>query len=1070
MLQRGAGPHSQVSATRRFSASHPGAHHSFSRKNGSLYSASSNKAQILGLSEHSSLQPLHPRATEADREELLPKANANDGTSLSIPSVQSPEPSLHMPPLDEPLGVPRPPTPPLPPPSPAHPPSDRPPTPPLPPNLASPPPTASPHPPTPPLEPPPEAIPRANHLHPTSRPVDNPKTTGLNGDTLTHAFSFENYDAGRYVSATRTQPQPHHPLNPRKRKSSISTSSQSHTSEINRSGSKSVPTSRRGKQKAKRSRIRQSLPPHDHSISERVPFPLPPRPSRYPGNAAPSVPDGPIAPSTSSAGGDSVASRNGAKKNRNKKDRPSSLPLGSVEGRSMSSISDRSPVTQTVTTLPNGGSAFPPAIPVHHPIPVSHPVPVDPRITGDPRFPVDPRMAGGSRVFTDSRALVKPHPLYISRAPIDPDVPLDPRTPVDPRTGRPGSRPVSRQSTPAPITNGKPEANHFAQGPTSMHKSENKGTVVVPPRNYHDKLPAQQTALSHPGVSYVAANIQSASGLESLQKKPLSQSEAFLAAKAEIEARKFWGNPHTHIVNSNVNVSGAAEGLPRSAGSISVTGHKVQPDALADDDNEPKHFRLPKHLLALFKMNKGLTDNVTDSATSPDVNLPKTAMAATAEPTTVEPATVEPAVVEPATVEPATVELAVVEPTAVEPTAVEPTAVEPATVDGVTVASSPKMQPIDNAPVAGPSRPSDPKTSQVPLRVEESRELHKAPLPLLAGAKPDARPSAARKKPSASADSGRSPARPPKKRKEGPVTTRKRKQAPIPPEPSHAPPARKSEAQARRKIKQVINISSGLFPPSIIEEIGGLPIESNFTFKGMDFGRRGEGPDDRKIRDQSSPVDPENLFAGSRDLSLSVSSQTTQPSQPSLERVREPLFLSRSPTPYSESPAQKISSQNGTAVQVKEEAEIAFDRPDPAVSAHPEAGPSSIGMRSAQVDENGVVTVNDHRPDESRALVGPSGADEADELLKRYQLIVDRESTPASLDIVLSRSSTEGELTDACSSPEVPLGSLRFKNLQAWSWRNKSHGTLDRLSVVLPISKARRRKLIQRGIYGTTLS
>lgn len=721
----------------------------------------------------------------------------------------------------------------------------------------------------------------------------------------------------------------------------------------------------------------------------------------------------------------------------------------------MSSISDRSPVTQTVTTLPNGRSAFPPAIPVHHPVPVSRPVPVDPRIPGDPRFPVDPRMAGGSRVFTDSRALVKPHPLYISRAPVDPDVRLDPRTPVDPRTGRPGSRPVSRQTSPAPIINGKPEANHLAQGPTSMHKSENKGTVVIPPRNYHDKLPAQQTGLSHPGVSYVAANIQSASGLESLQKKPLSQSEAFLAAKAEIEARKFSGSPRTHIVSSNVNVSGAAEGLPRSAGSISVTGHKVQPDALADDDNEPKHFRLPKHLLAFFKMKKGLTDNVTDSATSPDVNPPKTAMAATAEP---------------ATVKPATVELAVVEPAVVEPTAVEPTAVEPATVDGVTVASSPKMQPIDNAPVAGPSRPSDPKTSQVPLRVEESRELHKAPLPLLAGAKPDARPSAARKKPSASADNGRSPARPTKKRKEGPVTTRKRKQAPIPPEPSHAPPARKSEPQARRKIKQVINISSGLFPPSIIEEIGGLPIASSFTFKGMDFGRREEGPDDRKIRDHSSPVDLENLFAGSRDLSPSVSSQATQPSQPSLERVPEPLFLSRSPTPYSESPAQKISSQNGTAVQAKEEAEIAFDRLDPAVSADPEAERSSIGMRSAQVDENGVVTVNDHRPDVSRALVGPSGADEADELLKRYQLIVDRESTPASLDIVLSRSSTEGELTDACSSPEVPLASLRFKNLQAWSWRNKSHGTLDRLSVVLPISKARRRKLIQRGIYGTALS
>lgn len=1037
MLQRGAGPHSQVSATRRFSASHPGgAHHSFSRKNVSVYSASSNKAQIPGLSEHSPLQPLHPRATEVDREELLAKANANDGISLSIPSVQSPEPSLHMPPLDEPLDVPRPPTPPLPPPSPAHPPSDRPPTPPLPPNLASPPPTASPHPPTPPLEPPPEAITPANHLHPPNRPVDNPTTTGLNGDTLTHAFSLENYDAGRYVSATRTQSQPHHPLNPRKRKSSVSTSSQSHTPEINRSGSKSAPTWRHGKQKAKRSRIQQCLPPHDHAISERVPFPLPPGPSRYPENAAPSGPDGPIAPSTSSAGRNSVTSINGAKK-KNKKDRPSSLPPGSVEGRSMSSISDRSPVTQTVTTLPNGGSALFPAIPVHHPVPVSRPVPidpripskphipVDPRIPGDSRFPVDPRMAGGSRVFTDSRALVKPHPLYISRAPIDPDVPLDRRTPVDPRTGRPGSRPISRQTTPAPIINGKPEANHLAQGPTSMPKSENKGTVVVPPRNYHDKLPAQQTALSHPGVSYVAANIQTASDLESLQKKPLSQSEAFLAAKAEIEARKFSGNPHTHIVSSNVHVSGAAEGVPRSAGSISVTGHKVQPDALTDDDNEPKHFRLPKHLLALFKMKKGLTDNVTDSATSPDVNPPKTVMAAT---------------------------------------------VEPATVDGVTVASSPKMQPIDNAPVAGPSRPNDPKTSQVPLRVEESRELHKAPLPLLASAKPDARPSAARKKPSASADNGHSPARPPKKRKEESVITRKRKQAPIPPEPSHAPPARKSEPQARRKIKQVINISSGLFPPSIIEEIGGLPIESSFTFKGMDFGRRGEGPDDRKIRDHSSPVDPENLFAGSRDLSPSVSSQATQPSQPSLERVREPLFLSRSPTPYSESPAQKTSSQNGTAVQAKEEAEIAFDRLDPAVSADPEAEPSSIGMRSAQVDENGVVTVNDHRRDESRALVGPSEADKADELLKRYQLIVDRESTPPSLDIVLSRSSTEGELTDACSSPEVSLASLRFKNLQAWSWRNKSHGTLDRLSVVLPISKARRRKLIQRGIYGTALS
>lgn len=1067
MLQRGAGPHSQVSATRRFSASHPGAHRSFSRTNGSPYSASSNKVQILGRSEHSPLQPLHLPATEVDREELLPKANANEGTSLSISSVQPPEPSLHMPPLDEPLEVPRPPTPPLPPPSPAHPPSDRPPTPPLPPNLASPLPTASPHPPTPPLGPPPEVIPPANHLHPLNRPVDNTKATGLNGDTLTHAFSLENYDAGRYVSATRTQPQPHHPLNPRKRKSSISTSSQSHTSEIKRSGSKSAPTLRHGKQKAKRSRIRQSLPPHDHSISERVPFPLPPRPSRYPENAAPNGPDGPIAPSTSSAGRDSVASRHGAEKNKNKKGRPSSLPPGSVEGRSMGSISDRSPVTQTVTTLPNGGSALPPVIPVHPPVPVSRPVPVDPRIPSKPhipvdpripcgpRFPVDPRMAGGSRVFTDSRASVKPHPLYIPRAPVDPAVPLDPRTPVDPRTGRPGSRPVSRQTTPAPIINGKPEANHLAQGPTSMHKSENKGTVVVPPRNYHDKQSAQQTTLRHPGVSYVPANIQGASALESLQKKPLSQSEAFLAAKAEIEARKFSGNAHTHITSSNVNVSGAADGLPRSAGSISVTGQKVHPDALADDDNEPKHFRLPKHLLALFKVKKGLTDNVTDSTTSPDVNPPKAAMSAT-----VEPATVEPAVVEPTAVE----------PTAIEPTAVEPTAVEPATVDAVAVVPTPKMQPIDNAPVAEPLRPSDPETSQVPLRVDESRELHKAQLPLLAGAKPDARPSAARKKPSASADGGLSPARPPKKRKEGPVTTRKRKQAPIPPEPSHAPPARKSEPQARRKIKQVINISSGLFPPAIIEEIGGLPIESSFTFKGVDFGRRGEGPDDCKIHDHTSPVDPENLFAGSRDLSPSVSSQATQPSQPSLERVREPLFLSRSPTPYSESPPQKISFQNGTAVQVKEEAEIAFDRPDPAVSADPEAEPSSIGMRSAQVDENGVVTVNDQWPDDSRAVVGLSGADEADELLKRYQLIVDRESTPTSLDIVLSRSSTEDELTDVCSSPEIPLASLRFKNLQAWSWRNKSHGTLDRLSVVLPISKARRRKLIQRGIYGTALN
>lgn len=979
MLQRGAGPHSQVSATRRFSASH-------------------------------------------------------------ISSVRSPEPSLHMPPIDEPLEVPRPPTPPLPPPSLAHPPSDRPPTPPLPPNLASPPLTTSPHPPTPPLEPPPEAIPSANHLHPPNRPVDNPKTTGLNGDTLTHAFSFENYDASRYVAATRTQPQPHLPLNPRKRKSSVSISSRSRTSEINRSGSKSAPTLRLGMQKAKRSRIRQSLPPHDHSISERVPFPLPPKPSRYPEDAAPSGTDGPIAPSTSSAGRNSVASRNRAKKNKNKKDRPSSLPPRSVEGRSMGSISDRLPVTQTVITLPNGGSALFPS--VQHPVPVSRPVPVDPRIASkphipvdprisvDPRFPVDPRMVGGSRVFTHSCALVNPHPLYISRAPVDPDVPLDPRTPVDPRLGRSGSRPVSRQTTPAPIINGKPEANHLAQGPTSMHKSESKGTVVVPPRNYHDKQPAQKTTLSHPGVSYVSAHIQSASGLESLQKKPLNQSVAFLAAKAEIEARKFSGNPHTHILSSNVNVSGAAEGLPSSAGSISVAGHKVQPDALANDDNEPKRFRLPKHLLALFKMKKGSSDNVTDSATSFDVNPPKTTMSAT----------------------------------------IEPTAVEPATIDAVTVASSPKMQPIENVPVTEPSHPSDPETSQVLVQVEESRELHKAPLPLLAGAKLDARPSAARKKPSASADGGRSPARPPKKRKEGSVTTRKRKQAAISPEPSHAPPARKSEPQARRKIKQVINISSGLFPPAIIEEIGGLPIESSFTFKGMDFGRRGEGPDDRKIHDQSSPVDPENLFAGSPDLSPSVSSQATQPSQPSSQRVREPLFLSKSPTPYSESPAQKISSQNGTAVQVKEEVEIAFDRPDPAVLADPEAEPSSIGMRSAQVDENGVVTGNDQRPDDSRAVVGPSAADEADELLERYQLIVNRESTPTSLDIVLSCSSTEGELTDACSSPEIPLASLRFKNLQAWSWRNKCHRTSDRLSVVLPISKARRRKLIQRGIYGTALS
>lgn len=1048
MLQRGAGPHSQLSATRRLSAAHPGAYRSFNRMNVDSYRDSSNKAQTFGLPEHPPLQPLHLHATEADREGPLPKANANDGTGSSerITTIplrrESPEPSSHMPPLDGPVEVSRPPTPPLPLPSPAHPPSDRPPTPPLPPNLASPPPTASPRPPTPPLVPPPESIPPVNHLHPPDRPVNNPNRVELDAGTLTQAFSLENYDAGRFVSATRAQRQPHHPANPRKRKSNILASPESHTPEIK--GIKSVPTSRPPKQKAKRSRIRQSLPSQDHPVSQRVPFPLPSRPFGYPEGAVPSGPDGPSAPSSSTAGPGPVASGSGVRRNR-----PNSLPPESVEGRSMGSISDQSPATQTVTTLPNVGSALPPTIPVHPPLPVGRRVPFDPRIPSDPRipaeprvscdtiFPVDPRMPVGSRVVTDSRTSIKPRALFASRAPIDPDVPLDPRAPVDPRTRRPGSRPVSRQSTPVSVINGKQEAINLPQGPTSMHRSESKGTSVNPPRKYHGNQPAKQIALSHPGVAHVAANIQSASALQSLQGKPLSQSEAFLAARAEMEAKKFSGDPHNHISS---NLSGSAEGRHKSAG-ISAVGHKVQHDAQADDDNEPKHFRLPKHLLSLFKMNKGLTDSISESTASSDAEPPKSAMAATVGSATVDAVTVEPATVESATV---------------DAVAIEPATVESATADAVAIEPTPKTQPIDDAPVAESSRPSDPKPSSVPL-LEEPREQPKVPLPLPSGVKSDSYPSAARKKLFASVHGSDPPARPLKKRK-GPATSRKRKQAPVPPEISlaHVPPARTSEPRAPRKIKKVINISSGLFPPAVIEDIEGLPNQSTPLFDALDFGRQEEEPDDREMRaDGDSSVDSKNLVARPRDRSSSVSSQATRLLQPSFGQVREPLFLSKSPTLSPNSPAQTV----------KIEVDIKFDEPDPAVRADPGAGPSSIGLRSAQVDENGVITVSDQWPDESRAVVGPSGADQADELLMRYQLTVDRESTPASLDIVLSRSSTEERFTETWSSPEIPLASLKSKNLQAWSWRDKSHDSLDRLSVVLPISKARRRRLIQRGIY-----
>lgn len=1057
MLRRGAGPHSQSSATRRLSAAHPGAYSSFSRTDASSYRASPDKAPILGLSEHPPPQPLHLHATEADRERLLPNANANDGTSSSVQVTtiplgrESPEPSSHLPPLDESLEVSRPPTPPLPPPS------DRPPTPPLPPNLASPPPTVSPRPPTPPLDPPPEAIPPVNCLHPPGRPVDNLNSTEVDGGTLTQAFSLEDYDAGRFVSATRAQRQPHHPVNPRKRKSSILNSPESHTSEINGSESKSAPSSWLSKQKAKRSRIRRSLPSQDHSVSERVPYPLPPRPLGYPENAAPGGRGGPNAPRTSSAGPGPVASGSGARKNKDKKNRPSSLPPGSVEGRSMGSISDRSPVTQTITTLPNGGPALLPTIPVHPPVPVGRRVPFDPRIPSNPRIPARPRISGdppvladpripvGSRVFSDSRTLVKPRTSFASRAPIDPDVSSGPRAPVNPRIGRPGSRPVSRHSTPVPVINGKPEAINLPHGPTSIHRSESKGTLAVPTRKPHGNQPAQQIALSHPDIIHVAANIQSASALQSLQGKPLSQSEAFLAARAEIEARKFSGDPHNRISS---NLSGSTEGLHRNGG-ISAVGHKGQLDAQADDDNEPKHFRLPKNLLSLFKMNKGLTGNTSDSAASSDAQPPKTAMAATVEPATADAVAVDPATVEPVTAEPAIA----------EPATVEPVTVEPVTVDAVAVEPAPETQPIDDAPVAGPSRPNDLKPSPFPLRVDESREQHKVPLPLPAGAKSDAHPSPARKKPFTSVDGGRPPARPPKKRKEGSVTSRKRKQAPAPPKPSlvHAPPARTSELQMARKIKQVINISSGLFPPAVIEDIEGLSNQSIPLFDAVDFERQEEESDNREMPADSSPIDSENLFAIPRDRSPSVSSQATRILQPSLGQVGEPLFLSKSPTPYSDSPAQTV----------KKELDIKIDGPDPPVGVDSEAGPPSIGMRSAQVVENGVVTVSDQWPDESKAVIGPSGADEADELLMRYQLTVDRETTPASLDIVLSRSSTEERLTEASSSPEIPLASLRPKNIQASSWRDRSHDSLDRLSVVLPISKARRRRLIQRGIYST---